>query len=597
VDREEMIQEEEIEGRAYDAKIIKRLLSYLHPYLAITAISVLVIMAGSLLQLAGPYLTKIAIDDHIRLGDWSGLDRIALLYLMVLVSSFFIQFLRVYLMQLVGQRAVLGLRTEVYQHLIRLPMKFFDRNPVGRLITRVVNDVEVLNELFTQGVVTVFGDLFLLAGITIALFFLQWKLAFVALLVSPLLVVLTSIYRKKARDAYRKVRLNVAQMNAFLQENLSGTTVVQLFGKEEQQFRRFDRMNCRTRDELLLSIRYNALFFPAVEVMAYTATGLVIWYGGGQVIQSAILPGVLVAFIQYLRLFFQPIRDLAEKYNLLQAAMASSERIFKLLDTPDELGMADKLKVVTGPNPSFRGEVRFENVWFGYDPDRPVLKGISFSVEAGERVAIVGPTGAGKSSLIHVLFRFYEIQRGRILIDGIDIRNLDRYELRRHIGIVLQDVFLFHGTVEENIRLGRLDIPERKLQEVSQRVHTHQFIEKLPGGYGHILSERGSNLSLGQRQLLAFARAIALDPTILILDEATSSVDAETEGLVQEALGRLIEGRTSLIIAHRLSTIQSADRIIVIHKGRVHEMGTHNDLLSQKGIYYRLHQIQFGEGV
>lgn len=589
-----MIQEEEIEGRAYDARITKRLLSYLRPYWVITALSVVVIMTGSLLQLAGPYLTKVAIDDHIRFGDWGGLDRIALLYLIVLVCSFFVHYLRVYLMQSMGQQAVLGLRTELYQHLIGLPMRFFDRNPVGRLITRVVNDVEVLNELFTQGVITLFGDLFLLAGITIVLFFLQWKLAIVALLVSPLLVVLTAIYRKKARKTYRKVRLNVARMNSFLQENISGTTIVQLFGQEGHQFRSFDRMNQKTRDDLLLSIRYNSLFFPAVEVMAYTATGLVIWYGGGQVIQHAILPGVLVAFIQYLRLFFQPIRDLAEKYNLLQSAMASSERIFKLLDTPDEQGRA---KVKSGTNASFRGEVRFENVWFGYDPDNPVLKGISFRVEAGERVAIVGSTGAGKSSLIHVLCRFYEIQRGSILIDGIDIRDLERYELRRHIGIVLQDCFLFHGTIEENIRLGRLDIPEAKLREVSRWVHADRFIEKLPGGYQHVLSERGSNLSLGQKQLLAFARAIVLDPAILILDEATSSVDAETEWLVQDALGRLIEDRTSLIIAHRLSTIQSADRIIVIHKGHVQEMGTHNDLIRQRGIYHRLYQIQFAEGI
>ncbi len=603
--------EDEIVGKAYDSKLVKRLLKYLRPYKMKVAISITLLMAISFLQLVGPYLTKIAIDNHIMTGDFTGIDRIGALYLFVLLTIFGLQYLQVYIMRLTGQRVMYDLRRQLFAHIQKMSLSFFDRNPVGRLMTRVVNDVSVLNELFTSGLVVVFGDFFMLAGIAIALFFLNWKLALIAFSILPVLVYTAMIYRAKARNAYREIRVNVARLNSHLHENISGMNTVQSFGREDENFEKFDIANMENRNSQIRSIFYNSLFFPTIEVFTAVSIGLIIWYGGSQVVQNAILPGVLVAFIQYLQRFFKPIRDLTEKYNIMQSAMASSERIFKLIDTPEDL-----------PNPAspvpfakIRGEIRFESVWFSYSksgngqtatenaPDcnaekqrgngEYVLKDLSFQLNPGESVAIVGATGSGKTSIINLLGRFYDIQKGSILIDGNDIREVDKYQLRKHIGIVLQDVFLFSGDIEYNITMGNEDINFAKINEAARHVNANKFIEKLPGNYHHEIQERGNNLSQGQKQLLAFARALAYDPEILVLDEATSSVDTETELLIQDALKTLIKGRTSIIVAHRLSTIKEVDKIIVLKNGEIAETGTNEELLAQGGIYYNLYQLQY----
>jgi ATP-binding cassette subfamily B protein len=546
-------------------------------------------MIGSVLQLVGPYLTKVGIDDHILRGDARGLLFVAFLYLATLIFEFLFQYLRVYLLQLTGQRMMRHLRVELFDHLLRMSRSFFDRTPTGRLVTRTIQDVEVINELFTQGVIVVFGDLITLVGIASVLFWMDWRLAIVALSVTPLVVVITAIYRVKARDAYRGVRRHVARLNAFLQENLAGMTTVQLFEREEENFRRFDRMNQETQHEHLRSIFYSALFFPCVEIVAASALGLVIWYGGGQVIEGYLLPGVLVAFLQYMRRFFQPIRDLAEKYNIFQAAMAASERVFDLLDTHEDLPDSPRPRYPVEP----RGEVEFQDVWFTYTTNEWVLRGISFSIRPGETVALVGSTGVGKSSLIGLLGRSYEPQRGRILLDGVDVQLWRKEELRRHVGVIPQEVVLLSGPILENMRLWDHRIPEHQVREVAESLQVDRFIRNFPDGYGTEIRERGENLSLGQRQLVAFVRALVYEPSILVFDEATSSVDPTTESLIQRGIEKLIQGRTSLIIAHRLSTIQRADRIIVLHRGKVWEEGTHESLMARDGVYRRLYRLQW----
>lgn len=580
--------DDEVHGTAYDLPIMRRLFRYFRPHAGLVLLSLGVLMAGSIVQLAGPYLTKVAIDDYILQGDIPGLMVVALLYILVLILDFFFQYLRVYLLQLTGQRVMLRLRIEIFDHLLKMSHAFFDRTPTGRLITRTIQDVEVINELFTQGVIVVFGDLITLAGIATVLFWMDWRLALAVLSVTPLVVVVTALYRVKARDAFRGVRRHLARLNGFLQENLSGMTTVQLFGREEENFKRFDGMNQETQDEHLRSIFYSALFFPSVEVIAAAALGLVIWYGGGRTVQGYLLPGVLVAFIQYMRRFFQPIRDLAEKYNILQAAMAASERVFGLLDTPEEFPSPAHPQSPGNP----RGEVRFQDVWFAYTPGEWVLQGISFSAKPGETVALVGATGAGKSSLIGLLGRAYEPQKGTIFLDGVEVRLWRKDELRRHVGIVPQEVFLLSGPLLENLRLWDHRIPEHRVREVAKSLHVDHFIKGLPGGYGTEVTERGENLSLGQRQLIAFVRALLYEPRVLVLDEATSSVDPATEALIQEGIEKLTHGRTSLIIAHRLSTIQRADRILVLHGGKIREEGTHETLLARNGIYQRLYRLQ-----
>ena len=580
--------EDEIRGKAYDLRLIMRLLRYFRPHLGLVLFSLAMLMVGSLTQIAGPYLTKIAIDDFIIPGDTRGLMGVAVLYLLILAVGFLFQYLRVYLLQLTGQRVMFHLRVEVFDHILRMPQAFFDRTPTGKLVTRAIQDVEVINELSTQGVIVIFGDLITLVGIAVVLLWMDWRLALVVLSVTPLVVIVTALYRVKARDAYRGVRRHLARLNAFLQENLSGMTTVQLFGREKENFRRFDGMNQETRDQHLRSIFYSALFFPCVEVLAAGALGLVIWYGGGRVIDGFLLPGVLVAFLQYMRRFFQPVVDLAEKYNILQSAMAASERVFELLDTPE--GITDPSRPRTPM--SRRGEVVFQDVWFSYNSDEWVLRGITFSVRPGETVALVGPTGAGKSSLIGLLGRAYDVQKGAILLDGVDVRVWKKEALRRHVGIILQDVFLVTGPLLENLRRWDGDIPEARVREVASSLGINRSIRRLPEAYGTEIRERGENLSLGQRQLAAFVRAMLYEPRVLVLDEATSSVDPETEKMIEEGIQRLTQGRTSLIIAHRLSTIRRADRILVLHRGKIREEGSHEALLAQNGIYHRLYHLQ-----
>jgi ATP-binding cassette subfamily B protein len=594
------IHEDEIIGKAYDAQLMRRLLSFFKPYKKQLVISILLLIVISALNLAGPYLTKIAIDSYILKGNLSGLNFIIAIYFLVLLLTFSLQYAQVYIMQLTGQRAMYDIRVRLFAHIERMSLSFFNNNPIGRLVTRIVNDIEVLNEMFTQGLVVAVGDILTLIGIAIALLILNLKLALLTFIVLPPLLYATKLYRDRARDAYRNIRTNLARLNSYIQENVSGMSAVQIFNREDENFKRFDKINIKNRDEQMRSLIYNALYFPAIEVFSAVAIGIIIWHGGGEAIRGGIQLGVLVAFIQYVQRFFQPVRDFAEKYNIMQASMASSERIFKLLDTPEDIPNPQKPVALK----DVKGEIEFKDVWFSYNPPRPpfnkggnggdlTLKGISFHLKAGESAAIVGATGAGKTSIINLLGRFYDVQKGSILVDNIDIRDFDKKALRRHIGIVLQDVFLFAGDIENNIRLGEDGISVDRVYESAEIVNAHRFIEKLPKGYKEDVQERGSTLSLGQKQLISFARVLTFNPKILILDEATSSVDTETEILIRDALSKLIKNRTSIIIAHRLSTIRYVDKIIVIHDGQIAEIGSHEELLKNKGMYYSLYQLQF----
>jgi ATP-binding cassette subfamily B protein len=605
--------EEEKLSKTYDAALMRRLLRYVRPYYKRMALAVALLLVASLLGIAGPYLTKIGIDEHIAKNDYAGLKWIALLYLGVLILEFVFNYARMYMMEWIGQQTMYDLRLEIFSHLQFLPLRFFDRNQVGRLMTRVTSDVQALNEMFSSGLVAIFGDIFTLTGIIIVLFTMNWKLTLVTLGVVPLLFIATQIFKIKVRDAERQIRLRLAKINAFLQENITGMTVVQLFNREAKNFRQFDERNLDHLEAYRKTIFYHAVFYPAVEWIFALSVALIIWYGGGQVIANALSFGSLGAFILYMDRCWRPISDLAEKYGILQTAMASSERIFKLLDEPVEAGSSrdgtrsstwESTASATASNGGdgvyrnsligrARGEIEFRNVTFGYRDGEMVLKNVSFKVEAGEKIAIVGATGSGKTTIISLLCNFYTSQQGQILLDGRDIQKLPLEDLRRQIALVLQDVFLFAGTIGENISLGNKEISPERIRQAAVDVNALRFIERLPGKFQEPVIERGNSLSVGQKQLLAFARALAYDPAILILDEATSSVDTETELLIQQALERLMENRTSIIIAHRLSTIQHVDRIIVLHKGQIREMGTHAELLALGGIYYRLYQLQF----
>jgi ATP-binding cassette, subfamily B, multidrug efflux pump len=583
--------EEEILGKAYDTRLARRLLKYLRPYWKVVLVSILLLLIVSALQLVGPYLTKIAIDRHIAAGDTAGLTQIALLFLAVLLLQLLVSFLQTYLMHWTGQRIMHDLRVQIFRHIQHLHTGFFDRNPVGRVITRMTTDVDVLNELFTSGVVTIFGDIFLLTGIVVVMLLMNWQLALVSFSVIPLIFLATMIFKIRVRDSYRWVRTAIARINSFLQENITGMSVVQIFVQERRKFREFDERNREHLQANLRSIFYYAIFYPVLDLIGALAIALILWYGGIKVLEGTLTLGAVVAFVQYSERFYRPISDLSEKFNTLQNAMASSERIFKLLDTEPQ--------IISSPNPvvlpTVQGKIEFREVWFSYKTDIPVLKNISLRVNEGEKLAIVGATGSGKSTLINLLSRFYDVQRGQILIDGVDIRDLPLDLIRQSVTVVLQDPFLFSGTIEENIRLWAQPIPDEKVREAARQVHADAFIERLPGQYQAHVAERGSSLSVGQRQLLAFARALAHDPKILVLDEATSSVDTDTELLIQDALQRLMHGRTSLIIAHRLSTIQNCDRIVVMHKGVIEEEGSHSELLRHRGIYYKLYQLQYKE--
>ena len=584
--------EEEVLGKAYDARLMRRLLGYLRPHKWFVVGALLALIGDAVTQLAPPYLVKIAIDTYIAQGDLAGLNNVAFVYLAVLVASFSLEYAQTYMMQMIGQRIMFDMRMQIYAHLQRLDLSFYDRNPVGRLMTRVTTDVDVINDLFTSGVVAAFGDLFMLVGIMVTLLWMDWRLALIAFSVLPLILVLAQWFRRNVRDSYRKVRLRIARINAFLNEHINGMATVQLFRREEMNYTRFAHINREHRDANVEQIFFYAVFLPAVEFVAAIATALILWFGGGFVLNDTLTLGSLVAFILYAGRFFRPISDMSEKFNTLQAAMASSERIFQLIDTP----VVVKSPVPKAHGPASKAHIVFEDVSFAYKDDDYVLRNVSFEVKPGERVGIVGATGAGKSTLISLLLRFYDVTSGRILIDGVDIRDMDLGELRRMFGLVLQDVHLFSGTIAGNIRLGDDSIDDARVRDAARAVHAHRFIESLPAGYDARVAERGATLSVGQKQLLSFARALAFDPAVLVLDEATSSVDTETELLIRDALHVLMSGRTTLAIAHRLSTIQDMDNILVFHKGKLREAGSHQRLLAMRGIYYKLFQLQYKGG-
>ncbi len=581
--------EEEILGKAYDGRLMRRLLKYVRPYRRAIVAAVILLIVGSLLQLLLPVTIQIGIDKYLLAGDLDGLTRIALIYAAILLGSFVFQYIQLYITQFVGQKVQYDIRMQIFRHLQKLHLAFFDKNPVGRLVTRVSNDVNVLDELFSSGLVAVFGDIITLFGIVIALLYYNWKLALLTFAVLPILVYATVVFRKKAREIYRQVRTRLARLNAFTQEHVTGMTVIQLFSRENRVFEKYSSINKNLRDTHLKGIYYFAIFFPVVEIISAVSLAILIYYGGVQIAAAALTFGELVAFIQLVQRFYHPIRDLAEKYNILQASMASSERIFKLLDTRP-IYASGKKQIVPK---SFQGRIDFENVWFAYNEGEDVLKDVSFTVNPGEKVAIVGATGAGKTSLVSLLFRFYDYQKGSVKLDGVDLKDMPLETLRSHLGLVLQDVFIFSGDYAGNIRLGDSEISDEKVKEALQKVNLYDFVRNQEGGIYSEVKERGATLSTGQKQLLSFARALAFDPHVLVLDEATSSVDTATEQMIQAALEKLLENRTAIIIAHRLSTIEKADKIIVLHNGRLREMGKHDELLAKKGIYYRLYQMQF----
>ena len=582
-------QDDEVLGKAYDSKLMKRLLSYVKPYKKYVVIAIFMNVVVSALSPLRPYLTKIAIDDYIVNGNYDGLVTISAILFATLIFQAIIQYFLTYYTQLMGQNIIYDLRVKLFAHIQKLSLKYFDKTPIGRIVTRITNDVESLNELFSSGIVMIFSDVFIIIWILIFMFTMEWELTLVSLSVLPFLIYATFLFRKKVRESYRDVRFQLARLNSYMQEHVVGMSIIQLFSKEKKENKNFADINNAHKEANINSIFYFAIFFPIVEILSSGAIALIIWYGGGDVIKGTMTIGVLFAFIQYTEMFFRPIRDLSEKYNIMQTAMASSERVFKLLDNNTIIENPSTPKTIN----NFRGNVDFKNVWFAYNNDDYVLKDISFSVSEGETVAIVGATGAGKSSIINLLNRFYDVNKGSILVDGVDLREISKEDLRKQISIVLQDIFLFSGTIASNISLGDSSITNEQIIDAAKTVGADSFISKLPEKYDAEVKEKGATLSVGQKQLISFARALVFNPQILILDEATSSIDTETEVLIQQAIEKLLKGRTSMVIAHRLSTIQNSDKIIVLHKGEIKEVGTHQQLLSKKGIYYKLYQLQY----
>ncbi|HZT32390.1 MAG TPA: ABC transporter ATP-binding protein [Bryobacteraceae bacterium] len=596
--------EEEVLGKAYDSRLMRRLLGYMRPYRWLVLLSLVFLVLQSVLQVVGPFLTKVAIDRYLEpsqdlmhtpldawlpTGPWDGLAAVGMLYLGVLAGTFVFEFGQVYVMQYIGQLAMFDLRKQLMSHLQGLDVAYYDRNPVGRLVTRVTTDVDVLNDLFTSGLVTILGDVLVLALIIGIMLRMSAELTLLLLSVMPLVILVTVIFRRKVAQGYRRIRIAIAKINAYLQEHVTGIVVLQLFNREAKSAVEFDQVNREHMDAYKDTITAYGWFYPVVEFLSMLSLAGILSWGGFRVEHGRLTLGIVVAFLQYGLRFFRPIQDLSEKYNILQGAMASSERIFKLLDTPASIVAPP----IPGAVPETNGRIEFDHVWFAYKGEDWVLRDVSFSIEPGETIAVVGHTGAGKTTLISLLLRFYDVQQGAIRIGGVDLRSLDPQDLRRHFGVVLQDPYLFTGTLEDNIRLGTEWIEREMVEEAAEQVNLREFIESLPDGYGYSIRERGSGLSTGQKQLISFARALAHNPRYLILDEATSSVDTETEFRVREALSRMVEGRTSIVIAHRLSTIQRADRILVMHKGRLREMGTHQELLAQRGIYWKLYQLQY----
>ncbi len=586
---QDIFSEDEVLGKAYDAKLMRRLLSFIEPYKKYVIFAIILNVFVAILSAVGPLLTKIAVDEYIKKSDYNGLLLISLLLLGSLILQATIQYFLTYFTQFIGQKTLFDIRTKIFNHIQTLALKFFDRTPIGRLVTRATNDVEALGELFSSGIVMVFYDIFIIIGILVFMFIMDVSLSLVTLTVLPILIYGTFLFRKKARESYRDVRLYLARLNSYMQEHATGMSVVQIFNKQGDEFKKFSSINDDYKRTNIKSIFYYAVFYPGVELLSAISVGLIIWYGGGEVIQQSLTIGVLFAFIQYTEMFFRPIRDLSEKYNIMQTAMASSERIFKLLDNQTVIKNPDKAQKIE----SVKGSIEFKNVWLAYNDEDYVLKDITFKINPGETVAIVGHTGAGKTSIINTFTRFYDINKGEILLDGINIEKIDKKDLRKHISMVLQDVFLFSGDIKSNINLHDDQISDEKVIEAARTVGADKFIDELPKKYDEEVKERGATLSVGQKQLISFARALAYDPRILILDEATSSIDTESEHLIKKAIEKLLVGRTAIVIAHRLSTIQNADKIIVLHKGEIRESGNHQQLLAKKGIYYKLYQLQY----
>ncbi|MCP3979460.1 MAG: ABC transporter ATP-binding protein [bacterium] len=577
-------------GKAYDARLLRRLWRYVRPHRGLVVLALVLLFVLSAVQLAQPYLIKVAIDDHIAQRELDGLGIVAALFLLSLVAEFGLRFAQFYVLERTGQNVVLDIRTAVFAQLQRLPSAFFDRNPVGKLITRVTTDVEALNEVFTSGVVMILADLVKLAGIVAILLWMDWRLALVTFSVLPPTLALTWFFRMRMRRAYRRVRATVARLNAFLQENVTGMRIVQLFARERVAEQQFVDVNREHRRAQLDGVRYDSAFSALAELVGAITLAAIVWFGGWGILQGLVSFGTLVAFIEYSSRFFRPVQELSQRYTVMQSAMAAAERIFELLDSEVPIRSPERAHRPASRPP---GEIVFENVTFGYRPDEPVLRDVSFRVAPGQKVAVVGWTGSGKSTLIRLLVRLYDVDRGRVLLDGVDVRDYALHELRRAVGIVLQDHFLFSGTVESNISLGDPRISAERVRRAAATVNADRFIERLPSGYAEEVRERGSNFSVGEKQLLSFARALAFDPAVLVLDEATASVDPETEREIQGALKTLLAGRTSIVIAHRLAAIQDVDRILVLHRGAVREQGTHEELMRrEEGIYRTLYSLQ-----
>ena len=593
----QQFHEEEALGKKFDRGLARRLLRYLRPYARVLAPALLLTLVLNALRITQPKFTQYAIDHHILPRQLGGLELVALAFVGVLVLTLVFSYVQTVLLETVGQRVMYDLRSELYEKLQRQEVAYFDRNPVGRVMTRLTSDVDALNELFTSGVIDVLGDVVMIVAIAGVMFWMDWRLTLVTLVTVPLLFAATTWFRAHARRGYDLVRTRLARINAFLQEHLSGAQTVQIFNREAKSLRQFAAVNDDHRRAHVQTIFYYAVFFPLVDLIGALGVALVIWYGGYRVMQNApghevLSLGALVAFIQYSQQLFQPIRDISDKYNVLQAAMVASQRIFRTLDLP--------VAVTTPESPKktgrARGRIEFEHVWFAYKEEDWVLKDVSFIVEPGQSMALVGHTGSGKTTITNLLMRFYDVQRGRVLLDGVDVREWDLKSLRENFAVVLQDVFLFSGTIEGNIRLGREEIADERVRWAAREVRADEFIRRLKGGFGAEVRERGAGLSVGQKQLISFARALAFDPALLILDEATSSIDTETEQLIQQAIERVMRDRTSLVVAHRLSTVQRADRILVLHHGELREQGTHQELLQQRGLYWRLYKLQYADG-